>query len=91
VLGSSYNEGQIPAGYQLSYIPTYPLVFKKNETLKELARESLVLCQFFHDNLWCFKVFEIIGTDGSLILKFSKELAPKRAFGIFTELEPKVL
>jgi hypothetical protein len=31
-----------------------------------------------------------MGTDGSLILIFSKELAPKRDFGIFTELEPKV-
>jgi hypothetical protein len=70
---------------------TYPLVLKENETLKELARVSLVLCQFFHDNLWCFKVFEIMGTDCSLILNFSKELAPKRDFGVFTELKPKVL
>jgi len=69
-------------------MPTYPLVFKKNETHKELARESLVLCQFFHENLWCFKVFEIMGTDGPLILIFSKELAAKTDFGIFTELKP---
>jgi hypothetical protein len=32
-----------------------------------------------------------MGTDGCLILNSSEELAPKRDFGIFTELEPKVL
>jgi hypothetical protein len=69
---------------QVINLGIYPLTqwFSKNETLKELARESLFLCQFFHENLWCYKGFEIMGTDGSLILKFSKEL---------TESEPKVL
>jgi hypothetical protein len=69
----------------------YPLTHWFSKKMKHSKNWPEVLCQFFYDNLWCFKVFEIIGTDGSLILNFSKELAPKRAFGIFTELKPKVL
>jgi hypothetical protein len=54
-----------------THLPT-PLKKNTHTHTQELARESLVLCQFLHDNLQCFKVFEIMGIVGSLILNFSK-------------------
>jgi hypothetical protein len=45
------------------------------EKVKKTGRESSVCCQFFHENHWFFKVFEIPETDVSLILNFfSKNL-----------------
>ncbi len=43
----------------------YNCGFLKSENVKE----PLILCQFFHDSCWFFKVSEISGTNGSLILK----------------------
>ncbi len=79
MLGGSQKEGHILVRYQPRYVPIYSLVLK---LLKELTlayncgfqkyknvKEPLILCQFFHDQCCFFKVSEISGTNGSLILK----------------------
>jgi hypothetical protein len=57
--------------------------------VKEPTREPLVLCWFFHENCQFCEVFEIIGTDSSLIvISFSKKWNSWFFdFGIFKEPE----
>ncbi len=79
MLGGSQKDGHILVRYQLGYMPIYSLVLKlfKELTLAyncgfqkyENVKEPLILCQFFYDQCQFFKVSEISGTNGSLILK----------------------
>ncbi len=72
-------------GYESGYMPTYTrdsqsnskkqfwyitTVQKTYEKVKELAKASPVLCQFFHENHQSLKGIEITETPCSLILIF---------------------
>lgn len=53
---------------------------QKYEKAKELTRALLVLCQIFHENYQCFKVFEIIGAGSSLILILFRRIETNNFF-----------
>ncbi len=85
-------------GYESGYMPTYTkdsqsnskkqfwyitTVLKTYEKVKELAKSSPVLCQFFHENHQSLKGFETTETRCSLILIFFQ----RTSTGVFFILE----